>query len=50
MKELTALKKKREGYVMKKDAIEIKCTDKFVKYWKMHGFEVKEKKKISLVG
>lgn len=47
--ELEKLKKKRDGYVMRKDKIEIKCTDKFVKYWERHGFEVVERKKISLV-
>lgn len=49
LKKLTEVKK--DGYVMKnnKNGIEVKCTSKFVEFWEVKGFEVKEQRPIVLV-
>lgn len=48
---LKDLKRKRDGVVMinVKNNIEVKCTEKYVKFWEQLGFEVVEYKQISLV-
>lgn len=50
MNELVELEKKREGYIMKKDKIEVKCTPKFVKHWENRGFKIIKRTLIVLVG
>jgi phage regulator Rha-like protein len=51
MREIKELKRKRDGFIMKNNEnnVEIKCTDRFVKYWEELGFVVIEQKKIALV-
>lgn len=41
------LSRSREGYIMERDGVEIRATEKFVKIWEKRGFKIKEKKVIN---
>ena len=43
------LKKKRKGFIMVKDNVEVKCTRKFLLLWFERGFQIKRSEFISLM-